>query len=157
MWYLFIEIWLWLLVAFILGWAAHWFLCCRGKDSEVTSDNSIAVQSTSANLKATVAAPAINDSWKPKGFATRPDSVDELKRIKGVGAVIEKTLHELGVYQFNQIADWDSNNVLWIENFLAFPGRIDREDWTNQARTLAGGGTTDFSKRVDKGDVNYKA
>jgi len=89
------------------------------------------------------------------GFASRPDQVDDLKRIKGIGAVIEETLHGLGIYQFRQISDWSSDNTAWVENFLSFPGRIAREDWIEQARTLAVGGTTDFAKRVDKGDVNY--
>ena len=71
--------------------------------------------------------------------------------------MIEKTLNELGVYQFEQIASWDSNNCAWVDNFLAFPGRIAREDWVEQAKTLARGEVTDFAKRVDKGDINYKS
>ena len=31
MWHLFLEIWLWLVIAFALGWFTHWFLCCRVK------------------------------------------------------------------------------------------------------------------------------
>ncbi|MFT5612037.1 MAG: hypothetical protein ACI9WC_000303 [Arenicella sp.] len=31
MWYLFLQIWIWLIVTFALGWFAHWFFCCRGK------------------------------------------------------------------------------------------------------------------------------
>ncbi len=37
---------------------------------------------------------------------------------------------------------------------LAFPGRIEREEWVKQAKVLAKGGNTAFSKRVDKGDVS---
>jgi len=161
MWYLFIQIWLWLLGAFILGWAAHWFICCRNKDDQYSKDTIIAAPAAATNTNKTNAAPspapapAINDNWKPQGFASRPDSVDDIKRIKGVGAVIEKTLNDLGIYQFSQIASWDSNNVAWVENFLAFPGRIERESWISQANTLASGGTTDFAQRVDKGDVDY--
>ena len=36
---------------------------------------------------------------------------------------------------------------------MSFPGRIEREDWINQAKTLAEGGETEFSKRVDAGEV----
>jgi len=160
MWYLFFEIWVWLLAAFILGWAAHWFLCCRDKDDDSlsTSTKSNKLADTANTLVATAPAPpAIDDSWKPQGFANRPDLVDDLKRIKGVGAVIERTLNELGVYQFEQISDWDSNNIKWIENFLAFPGRINREDWINQASTLKRGETTEFAARVDKGDIDYNS
>ena len=31
--YLFFQIWLWILASFALGWMAHWFLCCRGKNT----------------------------------------------------------------------------------------------------------------------------
>ncbi|MBL4671516.1 MAG: hypothetical protein JKX81_04595 [Arenicella sp.] len=31
--YLFFQIWLWILASFALGWVAHWFLCCRGKNT----------------------------------------------------------------------------------------------------------------------------
>ncbi len=98
---------------------------------------------------------SISNDWRPMGFSSAPESVDDIKRIKGIGAVIEKTLNELGIYQFSQIAEWTEDNISWVENSLAFPGRIARENWIEQARTLADGGTTDFAKRVDKGDVEY--
>lgn len=154
MWYLFGQIWVWLLAAFILGWAANWFLCCRGNHQENEADTS--TPATAATVTAGAATVAtISDSWKPQGFASAPADVDDLKRIKGIGAVIEKTLNELGVYQFEQISSWSSDNISWVESSLAFPGRIQREDWINQAKTLRDGGTTDFAKRVDKGDVGY--
>ncbi len=36
---------------------------------------------------------------------------------------------------------------------MSFPGRIEREDWIAQAKELATGGETEFSKRVDAGQV----
>ncbi len=37
--YLFFQIWLWIIASFALGWFAHWFLCCREKDTdEANSD-----------------------------------------------------------------------------------------------------------------------
>lgn len=153
MWYLFGQVWILLLIAFILGWVAHWLLCCRGKSNEST----VAVEETltSNDSPAAPAEVQVDDSWKPMGFSTRPDQSDELKRIKGIGNVIEQTLNELGIYQFKQIAEWDNDNVSWVENFLSFPGRIEREDWINQARTLDEGGTTEFASRVDKGELDY--
>jgi len=155
--YLFFQIWIWLLLAFVLGWLAHWFLCCRSKHDEQPAEVStvdLSAEPTAA-VTAEAAAPVIDDQWKPQGFTSRPDRVDDLKRIKGVGLVIEETLNGLGIYQFTQIAEWDHDNVSWVENFLAFPGRISREDWINQSNTLSQGGTTEFAKRVDKGDVGY--
>ena len=157
MWYLFLQIWIWIAGAFIFGWFCHWFLCCRNKEDEVVM---VEANSGSNEIPKVVentppAAVAIDEAWKPQGFSSAPDRIDDLKRIKGVGAVIEKTLHGLGVYQFEQITAWTQDNVAWVENFLAFPGRIDREDWIEQAKTLSTGGTTEFAKRVDKGDVDY--
>lgn len=156
--YLFFQIWVWILISFILGWIAHWFFCCRGKDeieaNASTSDHKNTLISESAPAVA-VATPTVDEAWKPHGFSSPPESIDDLKRIKGVGPVIEKTLNGLGVYQFEQITKWDDNNTSWVENFLAFPGRIAREDWIEQSKTLGAGGTTEFAKRVDKGDVNY--
>ena len=66
---------------------------------------------------------------------------DDLQRIKGVGPVNEKRLHELGVYHFDQIAAWGSSEIRWVGTYLSFPGRIDREQWVNQAAKLAAGGS----------------
>lgn len=160
MWYLFLQMYLWIIAAFVLGWLSHWFLCCRGKEdlASTQSSSSEAVESVAIAEPLTAVEAtqvAIDDSWKPQGFASRPDNADELKRIKGIGAVIEETLNQLGIYQFSQIAGWSENNISWVEKFLAFPGRIGREEWILQAKTLGEGGTTDFAKRVDDGDVDY--
>jgi predicted flap endonuclease-1-like 5' DNA nuclease len=64
---------------------------------------------------------------------------DDLKKINGIGPGIEKTLHELGIYHFRQIAQFTPDNVAWIDQRLRFRGRIAREDWIGQARRLAGG------------------
>lgn len=167
--YLLLEIWIFLLAAFLMGMFVQWFFCCRRKESDAPKfqenssiDVSITREDNNALSLATVAPTTqsngndlIQDDWRPVGFDSAPTDSDDIKRIKGIGAVIEKTLNELGIYQFKQIATWTEENVSWIENSLAFPGRISRENWTAQAKTLADGGTTDFAKRVDKGDVEY--
>ena len=84
----------------------------------------------------------------------RNNKPDNLCRIKGIGFVIEEKLHNLGVYHFDQIATWSEEEVLWVDSHLAFSGRIKREDWIGQAKKLASGEETEFSKRVDKGDVS---
>lgn len=83
----------------------------------------------------------------------RDDKKDDLKRIKGIGPKIENTLNELGIYHFDQIAGWSSKTVSWINGFLSFKGRIQREKWISQAKALASGKETKFSKRVDDGKV----
>jgi NADH-quinone oxidoreductase subunit E len=53
----------------------------------------------------------------------------------------------LGVYHFDQIAAWSSENVSWIERYLAFKGRIGREQWVEQARRLAEQDGRDAARR----------
>jgi predicted flap endonuclease-1-like 5' DNA nuclease len=44
--------------------------------------------------------------------------------------------------------------VAWVDqNLEGFKGRVSRDDWVEQAKLLAAGGETEFSKKVDKGDV----
>lgn len=66
----------------------------------------------------------------------RASAPDDLKRITGVGRAEEQRLHDLGIWQFAQIAAWTSENVKWVGSYLAFPGRIERERWVEQARDL---------------------
>jgi NADH-quinone oxidoreductase subunit E len=78
---------------------------------------------------------------RPQGLAAaRNGANDNLQRIKGIGPVNEKKLHELGIFHFDQIAHWTRDEIRWVGTYLAFPGRIDRENWVAQAANLAAGG-----------------
>ncbi len=85
--------------------------------------------------------------------APRNGQKDKLTRIRGVGVKMDDALNEIGIYHFDQIAGWSDENVDWIENNIAFPGRVKREQWVAQANILASGKATGFSKRVDRGEV----
>lgn len=62
---------------------------------------------------------------------------DDLQAIKGVGPAIEKTLHELGIFRFTQIAELSEVDINRIaERLRGFRSRIYREDWIGQAREL---------------------
>lgn len=97
--------------------------------------------------------PAPKAEDKPETVEVADGEEDDLKRIKGIGPVNEKALNELGIFKFSQIAAWTPANVDWVEDFMSFPGRIEREDWIAQATKLAEGEETEFSKRVDAGEV----
>jgi len=64
------------------------------------------------------------------------EDANDLKRISGVGPKIEGILNGLGIYRFDQIAKWTRENVEWVDEQLKFKGRIDREDWIEQAKKL---------------------
>lgn len=65
------------------------------------------------------------------------DRRDDLKMIKGVGPAIEKTLNELGIFSYRQIADMSEYDIDRVARKLkGFHSRIYREDWIGQARAL---------------------
>ena len=87
-------------------------------------------------------------------MAARDGKADDLKQIKGVGPKLEGLLNSHGIYHFDQIANWSDAEVAWADNSLVgFKGRVSRDNWVEQAKTLAAGGETEFSKRVEDGDV----
>lgn len=86
--------------------------------------------------------------------AARDGKADDLKRIKGIGPKLEAMLNGMGFFHFDQIAAWSPQEMAWVDqNLEGFKGRATRDQWVAQAKLLATGQETDFSKRVDKGDV----
>ncbi|MBZ9745480.1 ATP-binding cassette domain-containing protein [Mesorhizobium sp. CO1-1-7] len=85
--------------------------------------------------------------------APRGGKADNLTRIKGIGTVNEKKLNEHGIFHFDQIGAWKKADVEAVEAYLAFDGRIAREEWVKQAKLLGQGKDTEFSRRVDAGKV----
>jgi predicted flap endonuclease-1-like 5' DNA nuclease len=62
---------------------------------------------------------------------------DDLKLIVGVGPVLERMLHSLGITTFRQIARWSDRDVAEFDAKLPeFPGRIVRDQWVTQSRAL---------------------
>lgn len=78
---------------------------------------------------------------------------NDLKRIRGIGVLIEKKLNSMGVVTYEHIANWTANDIDRVSQSLDFKGRIERENWVEQARILSAGGQTEFSRRVDRGEV----
>lgn len=72
--------------------------------------------------------------------AAREGGADDLKLIKGVGPKLEGVLNDMGFYHFDQIAIWTGTEVAWVDARLKFKGRIDRDGWIEQAKTLAAEG-----------------
>lgn len=105
----------------------------------------------------TAAAPAASEGpgTKPATLTeAREGGPDDLKQIKGVGPKLEGLLHSMGFYHFDQVASWGADEVSWVDqNLEGFKGRVSRDNWVEQAKTLATGGETEFSKKVEKGGV----
>ena len=75
----------------------------------------------------------------PISGAPPPNSedIDNLQQIIGVGKAFEMTLHELGVYTFQQIAAFDLGDIARVNAELKeFRGRMEQDDWIGQAKDL---------------------
>ena len=87
---------------------------------------------------AAIKAPSTPHDSKPKSLPAPRDGVgDDLRQIKGIGPKIEAMLHDLGVFHHDQIAAWSQSNAEWIDLKLGFKGRVAREQWIAQAKSLA--------------------
>jgi predicted flap endonuclease-1-like 5' DNA nuclease len=92
--------------------------------------------------------------WRRLSERIRPSSeADDLKRIRGIGVLIEKKLNSMKITSYEQIANWWRADVERVSQVLDFKGRIERENWIEQARILASGGQTEFARRVDRGEL----
>ena len=131
----------------------------RSTDPEGVVDRSVAMTSvdTAAEAPAPAAAPPVMAAGetvidpdkaaaadqigiRPAALARpRDGSPDDLKIIKGIGPQNEARLNALGIYHLDQIAAWSPEEARWIGSYLAFPGRIERENWIVQAKELIAG------------------
>lgn len=86
-------------------------------------------------------APAASSGDLPEGalFAAPEGPADDLKKISGVGPVLEKKLNALGITTFAQVAAFTPEDIAKVDDALSFKGRIERDDWLKQAADLAKG------------------
>ena len=107
---------------------------------EIVGIDGAGVSAKAEEKPAKEAAPA-PEAPKPTGklkFMDAPDGEkDDLKEISGVGPVLEGTLNDLGIYHFRQVAKFTAEDIEAVEAEANFPGRIERDDWINQAQKLA--------------------
>ena len=91
---------------------------------------------------------------KPKGIkAPRRGKADDLKKIEGIGPVLEKLCNEMGVFHFDQIAAWGPAEVAWMNgNLKGFKGRVGRDKWVAQARLIGEIGMDAFLIRAKTND-----
>lgn len=93
--------------------------------------------------------PSLESRDRPAGIA-RPDRPDDLQLISGVGPKNEAILHSLGIFTFAQVAAWKQAEREWVDGYLRFGGRIEREDWVRQAAALAKGGEAEYIRVFGK-------
>lgn len=156
-----VELALWLALAYFIGCLLGSFLRSIIAPNAVYSfapPEPVAETVEAAALPvaqpAVAPAPAAAQPARPVGIAAaRTGGPDDLQRISGVGPAIERTLHGLGFYHFDQIAGWTASEVAWVSEHLNFPGRIEREEWVAQARLLAAGDEATFARLYGTGGL----
>ena len=109
----------------------------KAASTKAASEKTTAAKAKAASPKR---APVAADGQPEVLSKARAGGADDLKMIKGVGPGLEKTLNELGFYHFDQIAGWRKKEIEWVDSRLKFKGRIERDEWTKQAKALAKGG-----------------
>ena len=74
---------------------------------------------------------------KSNGKSQPQEKRDDLQEIVGVGKVFEQALHELDIFSFRQIANFDISDVARVNAELKeFRGRMEQDDWIGQAKEL---------------------
>lgn len=63
-------------------------------------------------------------------------TADDLTRIKGIKTILNAKLHDHGIFSYQQIAQWDAEDMLAFGELLAFKNRIVKDGWQEQARAL---------------------
>jgi NADH-quinone oxidoreductase subunit E len=119
--------------------------------AKIKAEPATAFKAPEVKNKAT-AKPSLEDKNRPAGTA-RPAVVDDLKMISGVGPKNEKILNELGIYTYAQVAAWKKAERDWVDGYLNFHGRVEREDWVKQAKALAKGGVAEYTRVFGKKPV----
>jgi len=72
-------------------------------------------------------------------FTAPAGKADDLKKIEGVGPTLERKLNALGITRYDQIAALTDEEVTKVDDALNYKGRVSRDDWVGQARTLSAG------------------
>jgi len=69
-------------------------------------------------------------------YSERPETVDDLKRVRGIGKVMEVKLNESGIYTFAQVARWTDGAAVEFGSKLAIAGNVERYNWREQCAKL---------------------
>jgi NADH-quinone oxidoreductase subunit E len=83
-------------------------------------------------------------------FEAPGGQADDLKLISGVGPVLEGKLNAIGITTWAQVAALKKADIAKLEDHLAFPGRVARDEWIKQAKALAKGGVEEYRKVFGK-------
>jgi uncharacterized membrane protein YraQ (UPF0718 family) len=84
----------------------------------------------------------------------KKDTKDNLKKIKGIDSKLEFELNRMGITKFSQIALWTKEESITIGLSLNAENLIEELSWVEQAKILASGEDTVYSKKVENKEIN---
>jgi len=65
------------------------------------------------------------------------EEADDLTAISGIGGWISKKLNMLDIYTYRQISNFNDEDIQSVTDAIEyFPGRIERDEWIDQAKEL---------------------
>lgn len=150
--YLVTQIWLCLLLAFLLGLLIGWLIARAANKSKIAYLENIWKANLYSREEELSAAKAELDDLNLKladmearlnaePVVAYPDEAtevrDDLKLIYGVGPFIEKRLNEMGIMKFRQVAQFTDDRIDEIKEQIGpFKERIRRDGWVKHARML---------------------
>jgi predicted flap endonuclease-1-like 5' DNA nuclease len=97
-------------------------------------------------------------NYQSFGSATE-DERDNLKMISGIGPVIEERLFALDIFTLRQISKFTQQDIDTInDTIIYFSGRIERDNWVEQARELVQlkDDRTELFKRISDRKLNIQ-
>ena len=128
----------------------------RSKGKPVSDGNSAkATPLATPEAKApAVLVAVVENGTAPKGLEfARGGVADDLQKIEGIGPVLERLCHGLGIFHFDQIAAWGTAEIAWMDgNLKGFRGRVSRDRWVAQAKLIGEVGLAAFSIRARTND-----
>lgn len=97
-------------------------------------------RATSEGVREALPVASAGDGAPELHTAPKGGKADDLELIWGVGPKLREMLNAMGVWHFDQIAKWTEREIRWVDERLeGFKGRIERDDWIEQAKKLASG------------------
>lgn len=128
------------IIGYILGRIQKCHIDTIEKSSPLFDYDEIAQENSTPHTEVFASIPdtEVKAGIKPPTLQTPKDGkADDLKLISGIGIKIENDLYELGIFHYEQIAEWNEDNSIWIDKQFTHKGRIAREDWIEQAKKLS--------------------
>ena len=151
-----LQYWYLCLFALLIGIATGWWIWARYQATAATESRPVPAPEpapvptpvpTPAPEPAPVA-PLMGEGGTGPRIRAAVGAPDDLELIKGVGPKLNALLISLGVRRFDQIADWTRDEIAEVDAHLgSFKGRIDRDNWVEQAGLLARGEIAAFEAK----------